>query len=105
MSKVKTIPYVYGKADRTLVDKIERDRPCTDGIFADWWMVGKVAVTMLDNGYYHCYVLESDPFNGKVIRDYRLSRNGKLVDTERYYSVPTKEEAVRWYTERGLNVE
>lgn len=105
MSKVKSIPYVYGKADRTLVDKIEQVRPVNNGVYAEWWMVGGMACTMADNGYYHCYRLVKDAFYGTIIRDYRLSRDGKLTETKYYYSVPTKEEAIKWYAERGLNVE
>lgn len=105
MSKVKSIPYVYGKADRTFINEIERMRPVVDGIFADWWMVGQVACTLSDRGYYHCWILEKDSIYGKVIHKYRISRDGKLTETKYYYSVPTKEEAIKWYAERGLNVE
>lgn len=102
---VKAIPYPYRKADRTLLDKIERDRPVHDGILAEWWRVGSLICTSFDNGYYHCYRLERDPFYGRVFRDYRIDKYGKMVETNKFYRVSTKADAIEWLTERGINIE
>ena len=100
---VKVIPNPYTTADRTLLDKIEKERPCTNSIPAIWWKVGGFICTRFDNGYYHCYLLKKDRFYGKIIRDYYINRKGEMAEGKRYYSVPTKEDFLNWCAERGID--
>lgn len=71
MSHVKPIPDPYTTADKTLLDKIKGERPCTNGILAQWWRVGNFFCTLFDNGYYHCYLLKmnihTEKFCGTII--------------------------------------
>lgn len=103
MSKVKVIPNPYTTADRTLLDKIEKERPCTNSIPAMWWKVGGFICTRFDNGYYHCYLLKKEYPYGKILRDYYINRKGEMIEGKRYYSVPTKEDFLNWCAERSID--
>ena len=103
MSKVKVIPNPYTTADRTLLDKIEKERPIINGIPAMWWKVGGFICTRFDNGYYHCYLLKKEYPYGKILCDYYINRKGEMVEGKRYYSVPTKEDFLSWCAERGID--
>jgi hypothetical protein len=101
----KCIPNVYGKADRELLDCIEAEmhKNMNGNILPEFWQVGATICTRFTNGYYHVYSLERDPFNGKILRDYRIDRKGKMVETDNYYSVPTKEDFFKWCADRNVN--
>lgn len=103
MSKVKIIPNPYTTADRTLIDKIEAERPIINGIPAMWWKVGNFICTEFNNGYYHCYLLKKEYPYGKILRDYYINRKGEMVEGKRYYSAPTKEDFLSWCAERGID--
>ena len=103
MDEVKAISNPYTTADRTLLDKIEKERPCTNGIPAMWWKVGGFICTRFDNGYYHCYLLKKEYPYGKILRDYYINRKGEMVEGKRYYSVPTKEDFLSWCAEKGID--
>ena len=106
MSKVKVIPDPYTTADRTLLDKIEAERPYIDELHchpAMWWRVGNFICTQFDNGYYHCYLLKKEYPYGKILRDYYINHKGEMVEGKRYYSVPTKEDFLSWCAERGID--
>ena len=105
MSHVKPIPDPYTTADKTLLDKIKGERPCTNGILAQWWRVGNFFCTLFDNGYYHCYLLKNEYPYGKILRDYYINRKGEMVEGKNYYSVPTKENFREWCAERGIVME
>ena len=105
MGKVRMIPNPYTKADRTLLDKIEADRPCVGCYPAMWWRVGNFICTEFSNGYYHCYLLKKDYFYGKILQDYYINRKGEMVENNRHYSVPTKEDFLNWCAERGIDGE
>ena len=99
------IPNVYGNANRKLVDQIERERDklAINGTLPEFWQVGAAICTRLDNGYYHAYILEKHPYTRTpILRDYRIDRKGKMVHTESYYSVPTKERFLQWCRERNV---
>lgn len=99
------IPNVYGNADRKLVDQIERERDklVINGTLPEFWQVGAAICTRLDNGYYHAYILEKNPYTREpILRDYRINRKGEMVYTESYYSVPTKESFLQWCRERDV---
>ena len=101
----KCIPDVYGNADRKLLDRIEEARKeQMNGIFLpEFWKVGGTICTKLSNGYYHAYVPEKHPYTGdRILRDYRINKSGKLIYTENYYSVPTKEDFIAWCAERNI---
>lgn len=53
----KCIPYVYGKADRKLLDIIEAERAknMNGNICPEFWQVGATICTRFTNGYYHVY--------------------------------------------------
>lgn len=101
----KCIPYVYGKADRKLLDIIEaeRDKNMNGNIFPEFWQVGATICTRFTNGYYHVYSFERDPFNGKILRDYRIDRDGKMVETNKFYRVPTRDDFFKWCADRNVN--
>ena len=98
------IPNVYGKADCTYLDRIEAERlKCMDGNFLpEFWQVGGTICTRFSNGYYHVYLLSNDIFEGRILRDYRIDRTGKMVDTNKFYRVPTKEDFYKWCAERNV---
>lgn len=101
----KCIPNVYGKADREILDIIEteRDKNKNGNFLPEFWQVGAAICTRFTNGYYHVYSLERDPFNGKILRDYRIDRKGKMVETDKFYSVPTIEDFFKWCADRNVN--
>ena len=98
------IPFVYANADRKLLDVIEaeRDKNTTDNFLPSFWQVGATICTKFTNGYYHVYALERDPFNGRILRDYRIDRKGEMIDTNKFYSVPTIEDFYKWCEDRGV---
>lgn len=104
---VKCIKNPYtGTADKTLLNQIEQNRPeADDHSLAEFWQVGSAICERKPNGFYHVYALEKDPFYGKILRDYVLSRDGKLRDTDRFYEVPTKESYIKWLAERNIRIE
>ena len=77
---VKYIPYIYGKADKKLVDRVEMARPSNNGILAEWWRVGNAFCTQYENGYYHCYIPEKQYF-GIILQHYYINRKGELNKT------------------------
>lgn len=100
----KCIPNVYGKADRELLDIIEAEmhKNMNGNFLPEFWQVGATICTRFTNGYYHVYSPESDPFNGKILRDYRIDRKGKMVETGKFYSVPTIADFYKWCEDRGV---
>ena len=98
----KCIPYVYGKADRALLDKIEADRPCNDGILAEYWQVGSAVCEKSIRGYYYVWILQKDSFYGRIVRKYRVNKYGKLTETDNFFSVPTKADFLNWCADRGI---
>lgn len=100
---VKSIPYPYGKADRKLLDKIEHDRKSKNGKLDEYWQVGQTICTRNNKGYYHCFVLVKDVFLGKGLRDYRIAKDGNMVETDSFYSLPTKEDFIQWCKERNID--
>lgn len=104
--KVKCIPNVYGSTkDRKILDAIEQARGKNeDGSLKNWWICGQTFCTQLTNGYYHVYCLEKTAFYSVILRDYRVSRDGKLTDTNKFYSVPTREDIINWCDERDLHI-
>ena len=100
----KAIPNPYEKADRTLLDKIEADRPCNNGILADFWKVGSAVCERGCKGYYYIWTLEKDPFYGKIVRKYRIDKYGKMVETKDFYKVPTKTDYILWCADRNITV-
>lgn len=101
----KCIPYVYGKADREILDIIEteRDKNMNVNFLPEFWQVGAAICTKFENGYYHLYLLEKDIFEGNILRDYRISREGKMIETNKFYRVPTREDFYKWCTDRNVN--
>ena len=101
----KCIPNVYGNADRKLLDQIEaeREKLVVNGVLPEFWQVGSTICTRLDNGYYHLYLFEKDIFEGNILRDYRISRDGKMTETNKFYRVPTREDFYKWCTDRKVN--
>ena len=98
---VYCIPNVYGKADRELIDiiKAERYKYANGNALPRFWQVGEAICTLRLNGYYHLYLLEKDIF----LRDYRINREGKMIKTNKFYRVYTKEAFFKWCTDRGVN--
>lgn len=100
---VKFIPYIYGKADKKFVDRVEMARPSNNGVLATWWRAGNAFCTQYDNGYYHCYIPEKQYF-GKILQHYYINRKGELKISKGYYNVPTKEDLISWCQERGIQL-
>ena len=105
----KAIPYPYGSAtDRTLLDKIESEREkqkTVEGFLPEYWLSGCTICTRNNRGVYHVYVPEKSPFDGKILRDYRINKYGHMVDTNLFYKVSTKQDMLSWCEERGITLE
>lgn len=103
------IPNVYGKTtDNSLIDVIEKSRKDAQkyAYMPKWWICGECFCTQFNNGYYHAYVLEKSAYyGGVVLKDYRISRDGKMVDTDKYYSVPTRADLEKWCAERDIQLQ
>lgn len=109
----KAIPYPYGSAtDRTLLDKIESDMMSsmyTDSetgakCFPEFWQVGGTIAQSGNTGYYYLWILEKDPFYGRIVRKYRIDKYGKMVETKDFYKVPTKTDYILWCADRNITV-
>lgn len=106
------IPDVYKKTtDKSLIEAIEGARDKAERVdkynhpcMPDWWICGECFCTQFNNGYYHAYVLEKSAFYGVILRDYRISRDGKMIDTDKYYSVPTRADLEKWCAERNIEI-
>jgi hypothetical protein len=49
------------------------------------------------------YLFEKDVFEGHILRDYRVDRNGKMIETNKFYRVKTKDDFFKWCTDRNVN--
>ena len=106
------IPYVYGKSNnKRLIEAIEKAREDSkkydkynNSYMPKWWICGSCICTQLNNGYYHAYTLEKSALYGKILKDYRISRDGEMVDTDKFYIVPTKADFERWCAERDITI-
>lgn len=103
--KVKAIPNVYINVDergRKIVSEIKQARPENNGIPAEWWRCGYAFCTQFNNGYYHIYIIEKNPFYGIVLQEYYINRKGVLVEGRHHYNVPTKQSLSDWCVERNI---
>jgi len=104
----KAILYPYGSAtDRKILDKIEADREAakTGDFLPEYWLSGCTICTRNTHGVYHVYVPEKSPFDGKILRDYRINKYGHMVDTNLFYKISTKQDLIMWCEERGITFE
>ena len=101
------IKNVYGKTtDRKLLDRIEeawKQNQNENGSFPLWWICGATFCTQFTNGYYHVYVPERNVLQGRILRDYRIGTDGQMIDTEKYYAIPTKEDLISWCNDRKID--
>ena len=40
---------------------------------------------------------------GRILRDYRIGTDGQVLDTEKYYAIPTKEDLINWCNDRKID--